>query len=135
VGRNPKAMHELPIVTRILELALASTPEGARVLGVDLAIGVLCDAEPRWLERYFRVAARGTACAEAELRVERLPALLVCPGCGDARSCEATATELVDLLRGPCPACGTAGRRLEGGAEYSLESIEIVGGEGIEGPK
>ncbi len=61
----------MPIITRVLELSLASAPPGARILRVNLRVGSLCDADPLWLERYFRVAARGTAAEGAVLGVRR----------------------------------------------------------------
>lgn len=72
-------MHELPIITRVLELSLASAPAGSEIARVNLRVGYLCDAEPLWLERYFRIAARGTSAEGAELSVRREPETR-CPG-------------------------------------------------------
>ncbi len=66
-----RAVHELPIITRVLELSLASSPAGSEIARVNLRVGYLCDAEPLWLERYFRIAARGTSAEDAELIVRR----------------------------------------------------------------
>lgn len=64
-------MHELPIITRVLDLALEAAPEGSLIVRVNLRVGALCDAEPLWLERYFRTAARGTRAENASLIVQR----------------------------------------------------------------
>jgi Zn finger protein HypA/HybF involved in hydrogenase expression len=64
-------VHELPIITRVVELALAAAPADSTIRCVHLKVGSLCDAEPVWLERYFRIAARGTAAESARLEVRR----------------------------------------------------------------
>lgn len=64
-------MHELPIIARVLDLATASAPPGSEIVRIRLRVGYLCDAEPLWLERYFRIAARGTPAERAELVVTR----------------------------------------------------------------
>lgn len=64
-------MHELPIIARVLDLATASAPPGAEIVRIRLRVGYLCDAEPLWLERYFRTAARGTQAGSAQLVVTR----------------------------------------------------------------
>jgi len=87
----------LPIITRVLELSLAAAPEGSEICRIKLRVGSLCDAEPLWLQRYFRIAARGTPARDAELAVRRVPA---------------GSTE--DAVRDPDSAFG-----------YVLESIEI----------
>lgn len=64
-------MHELPIIARVLDLATASAPPGSEIVRIRLRVGYLCDAEPLWLERYFRISARGTQAELAELVVTR----------------------------------------------------------------
>lgn len=64
-------VHELPIIARVLDLATASAPPGTEIVRIRLRVGYLCDAEPLWLERYFRIAARGTQAESAELVVTR----------------------------------------------------------------
>ena len=91
-------MHELPIIARVLELSLAAAPAGSEIAGVNLRVGVLCDAEPLWLQRYFRIAARGTPAENAVLSV----------------------------LRGPgTPGSDTAVQDPESAFGYLLESIEV----------
>ena len=65
------AVHELPIITRILELALAAAPQDARISRINLHVGSFCDADPLWLQRYFRIASRGTPAEGADLAVRR----------------------------------------------------------------
>ncbi len=52
-------------------MSLAAAPEGSEISRIKLRVGSLCDAEPLWLQRYFRIAARGTPAQGAELAVLR----------------------------------------------------------------
>ncbi|HSV55501.1 MAG TPA: hypothetical protein VLH39_00145 [Magnetospirillaceae bacterium] len=61
----------MPIIARVLNLALAAAPKGSRILRVNLRVGAACDAEAVWLERYFRASAQGTQAEGAELVVSR----------------------------------------------------------------
>jgi hydrogenase nickel incorporation protein HypA/HybF len=117
------SMHELPIIERILDLALAAAPSGDRIVAVKLHVGALCDAEPEWLQRYFRVAARGTAAEDARLEISREDTAVYCPSCGKD-------TILALPLAGPlsCSLCGYDHVTLVAGMEYQLESIEVAQG-------
>ncbi|MDX9959557.1 MAG: hydrogenase maturation nickel metallochaperone HypA [Spirochaetia bacterium] len=114
-------MHELPIIERVLDLALASAPPGDRIVTVKLRVGALCDAEPEWLQRYFRVAARETAAEDARLEITRDDAVVHCPSCGKE-------SLLVLPLTGSlsCSLCGYDHVTLVAGMEYQLESIEVT---------
>jgi hydrogenase nickel incorporation protein HypA/HybF len=114
-------MHELPIIERVLDLALAAAPAGERIVTVKLRVGTLCDAEPQWLERYFRVAARGSAAEEARLEITREEATVYCPSCGKESILELP-------LAGPlsCGNCGYDHVTLVAGLEYQLEAIEVA---------
>lgn len=114
-------MHELPIIERILDLTLAAAPSGDRIVTVKLRVGAICDADPEWLERYFRVAARDTAAEEARLEITREEAVVYCPSCGKD-------SILVLPLAGPlsCSFCGYEHVTLVAGMEYQLESIEVA---------
>ncbi len=116
-------MHELPIIERILDLALAAIPEGDHLVAVKLQVGALCDAEPEWLERYFKVAARGSAAEKARLEITRTDAAVYCPSCGKD-------SILVLPLAGPlsCSLCGYDHVTVVAGMEYQLESIEVAPG-------
>jgi hydrogenase nickel incorporation protein HypA/HybF len=114
-------MHELPIIERILDLALAAVPAGDRIVAVKLQVGALCDAEPEWLQRYFQVAARGSAAEKARLEITKTNAAVYCPSCGRD-------SILVLPLSGPlsCNLCGYDHVTLVTGMEYQLESIEVA---------
>jgi hydrogenase nickel incorporation protein HypA/HybF len=115
-------VHELPLVTRIVDLALGATPPGRRVSRVELSVGELCGVEPGWIERYFRVASRGTACEGAELSVAAIPAAWRCAACGGSFGGVPAPGE----ARLSCPACGGGSSYLEEGSEWRLERIELA---------
>jgi len=114
-------MHELPIIERVLDLALAAVPPGDRIVAVKLRVGAFCDAEPGWLERYFRVAASGTVAEMARLEVIRTAAGVYCPACGKDGI-------LALPLAGPlsCSFCGYDHVTVVAGMEYQLDSIEVT---------
>jgi hydrogenase nickel incorporation protein HypA/HybF len=90
---------------------------------VKLQVGALCDAEPEWLERYFRVAARGSVAENAQLEITRTDATVYCPSCGK--------DSILELpLTGPmsCSFCGYDHVTMVAGMEYQLESIEVAPG-------
>ncbi len=99
-------MHELPIITRVLELALDAAPADQLIVRITLRVGRLCDAQPLWLERYLRMAARGTRAEGAALRVVR-------DECPPLRA-----------IDGGTAGLSPAGLRAASG--YTLESIETV---------
>jgi len=52
-------------------LALEAAPQNAVIRRIQLHVGAQCDADPLWLERYFRDAARGSAAEGASLDICR----------------------------------------------------------------
>lgn len=114
-------MHELPVIERVLNLALAEALPGYRIVTVTLRVGALCDAQPDWLERYFRLAAGGTVAEGARLEIFREEAALYCPACGKE---SILAFPLDEALS--CTICGYAHVTLVAGLDYQLESIEVA---------
>jgi hydrogenase nickel incorporation protein HypA/HybF len=114
-------MHELPLIEQVLRLALESAPAGEQIITVKLRVGTLCDAESRWLQRYFRLASQGTAAEKAELEITREEAAVHCPACGQD-------SLLLLPLTGPlaCSFCACDQVTVTAGLEYKLESIEVA---------
>lgn len=116
-------MHELPILRNLLSIALrrAADAGATRIVALELRIGALCDGEEPWLERYFRVASRGTIAEGATLRMEREPLVVGCSACGGRFS-----PDLPRVRRLACPSCGSRDCAIEGGSEYRLERMEVL---------
>lgn len=116
-------MHELPVVTKLLEAVLERAErEGAvRVTAVELLVGGLHDLIPEWIERYFAFASRGTLAEGAEIRVITAPVIGRCRRCGESF--------VVDLAKMPaitCASCGGEEFFLLAGREFELRKIEVV---------
>ncbi len=118
-----EAVHELAVITRVLEIALAAAPKGSAITRISLRVGGLCDAEPLWLERYFRIAARSTAAEGAALCIERDEASARCPDCGLAWPL--SLADLPGMAGLRCPRCSSDTVELDAGLGYRLEAIEV----------
>jgi hydrogenase nickel incorporation protein HypA/HybF len=118
-----EVVHELAIITRVLEIALAAAPEGNAITRVALRVGGLCDADPLWLERYFRIAARSTAAEGAALSIARDEASARCLGCG--ASWPLSMADMPGAAGLRCPACSSDRAELDAGFDYLLEAIEV----------
>jgi len=113
-------VHELSIATGLVEITIdEATRHGAtHVVGVDLVLGALTGVEPDALEFCFPVAAAGTLCDGARLRIEIEPARGWCPACA--------ATSEVRELMSACPQCGEWPLNLEGGRDMRLRSVDVT---------
>lgn len=96
-----RAVHELPIITRVLELSLAAAPEGSEISRIKLRVGSLCDAEPLWLQRYFMIASRGTPAEDAELSVRRDEGTAEEDAAGDPGSAFGYVLESIEVRESP----------------------------------
>jgi len=116
-------MHELPVVERLLAIALgrAAAAGARRIVALDIAVGELCDGQPEWMRRYFSLASRGTPAEGAELRFVRVPAAAECAACGAS-----FAPELRRRAAIRCPECGSDDCALSGGLDYTLERMEVL---------
>jgi hydrogenase nickel incorporation protein HypA/HybF len=119
-------VHELA-VARAIAAAAERHAGGLRVTVVRVSVGRLRQVVPEYLGFYFEVAARETPCEGAELRCERVPALLRCSGCGaewDPAPPPARAEDqLVVSFR--CPDCENGDYRVVSGDELVVESIDV----------
>jgi len=116
-------MHELPVTENILKVVLrhAGEARAARVVGISLRIGELSDIIEEWLQRYFDYLSRGTLAEGAVLRIERVPVIFRCEGCGT--SFPVKVREVRDIL---CPSCGGGKASLVSGREFFIKNIEVI---------
>jgi hydrogenase nickel insertion protein HypA len=105
-------MHEYSIVQSLVDsVAAAVVNRDAVVRRVDIAIGELAGVDCTLVATAFEVFREGTICADAELTIDRVPALWECPRC-TARG----------FLR--CAQCHEPAR-LAAGDEIVLQRIEL----------
>ena len=115
-------MHELPLVRNLLTLILdrAEEAEAEQGVAIELSVGELCDAQPDWIGRYFRLAAKGTIAEDAELRFSVSEARSACSACG-----REFRPSLGTRARIRCPFCGSDECGLSGGMDYRINSMEV----------
>ena len=114
-------MHELGIAQSALDLALdrARSEKASRILGLVIRVGALSGVDPEALEFAFTAILPGTAAEGAAVKIEYLPVLLHCPGCGrDFTPSGALAFD--------CPSCGHGGATLKQGRELDLVRLEVT---------
>ncbi len=116
-------MHELPVTENILKVVLRHADEARaqKVVSVSLRIGELSDIIEEWLQRYFDYLSKGTLAEGAALRVERMPVVFRCEGCGE--SFHVKIREVKDIV---CPACGGGKATFVSGREFFIKDIEVI---------
>ncbi len=110
-------MHEFSIVSSLMERveAEATRRYAGKVLSVGVSIGEAAGVEVELLETAYNILRKGTICADAPLRVEKVPVQWACARC---HSAPAPGARLM------CPACGVP-VRLVTGDEIMLDRIEL----------
>jgi hydrogenase nickel incorporation protein HypA/HybF len=113
-------MHELAIAQSLVEVGAreARSAGAARVERIDLRLGSLAGVDAEALSFCFSVAARGTPCEQADLRIATMPAAGCCPACG-------ATCEVHDLMH-QCPECGGWPLDVKGGREMVIASLEVT---------
>ena len=74
-------MHELSIARSVLDVALRHAA-GRRLTAIDVQIGELRQVVPSALSFNFDLVAEGTLAQGADLRLEPVPAVILCRACG-----------------------------------------------------
>ena len=111
-------MHEMAIVQSMLNIALrAGEDAGAkRVKEIRVKMGEFSDVVPVVIREYFAVAAKGTICEGAEIKITRIPVTMRCRTCGWQGG--------VDKRHIVCGGCGGTSLSLISGREFYVESLE-----------
>lgn len=117
-------MHELSIAQALVEqVADVLAKEGAvRATDVTVTVGALSGVNPEALLFAFPMAVQDTGIGTPRLRIDTVPAKVLCKGCG--QSCEPDPPFLV------CPACGGIDVEVESGRELLLTAVELEVAEG-----
>ena len=112
-------MHELSIVKRILDMAIAvSVQHGARpVERVAVDVGALRQIVPETMSFAFEAASRGTPAEGAAFEWTEVPSKIICESC-EAVFCPPDVLWL-------CPECGAGGGRIVHGDELVLRSVTL----------
>jgi hydrogenase nickel incorporation protein HypA/HybF len=113
-------VHEASLAQAALDLALdaARQHRAARITAIDLAIGVLAQADGESVAFWLGALAEGGPAAGARVRVIEVPAEAECEACGDKYSVTPPRWSL------RCERCGGSGV-LRQGRELRVASIEV----------
>ncbi len=126
-------MHELGIVFHIIRTVDGACRDAGvhRVSAVTLQLGEVSGVVPRYLtDAWAWAAAKNPLVAGAELKVEEIPALTFCEGCGQTYG---------TVEHGKvCPHCGSEKTYLLQGQEVMVKEVEaaedeLTTGEGVAG--
>lgn len=77
-------MHEMGIAHQIIQVAVDAIPadmDNCKINAVNVEIGTLSAIVPDNLSFCFEIGAKDTPCAEAELIIEIIPAVMKCNDC------------------------------------------------------
>jgi hydrogenase nickel incorporation protein HypA/HybF len=112
-------VHELSIALSVVEVATeeAARRGGARVAAVHLKLGALSGVVADALRAAFDLAREATPLAGAELVIEEVPVVALCPACAAER-----AVEFPQLI---CPVCGAATPEVVRGRELEVVALEL----------
>jgi len=116
-------MHELPVTENILKVVLrhAEEAKAEKIVSVSLRIGELSDIIEEWLQRYFDYLSKDTPAEGAALRIERVPVIFRCEGCGE--SFPVKVREVREIV---CPSCGGGKAAFVSGREFFIKNIEVI---------
>ena len=118
-----KVLHELPLTNKILDIALdyALKNKASGIVSVQIGLGVMHEAEPEWMNKYFSWISRGTAAENAILEFIKYPIVWLCQKCRKPFSDSGETT-----ARTVCPECAENRELiLISGKEFRVESIIV----------
>ena len=114
-------MHEAMVAENILETVLAQTKSRAvgagRVVRVVISCGQINALNDEAMKFAFEVAAAGTKCEGAKLKIKHIPLKGICRNCGSKFE--------FDLYNPQCPKCGKSDFSIGEDAPLLLEEIEF----------
>jgi hydrogenase nickel incorporation protein HypA/HybF len=109
-------MHELSITQSVVAIC-EEQAAGRRIISVTLEIGDLSGVVPEAVEFCFEACTRDTSMEGAELIIQRISAVALCPSCG--------VESAVCACYDPCPACGGYGLDIISGNELRVKELEV----------
>ncbi|MGP1561733.1 MAG: hydrogenase maturation nickel metallochaperone HypA [Helicobacteraceae bacterium] len=112
-------MHEYSVVKSLIDLCEENARANgkARVLKVEVKVGVLSGIEPQLLQLAFDTFKEGTMCAGAEFFMHVQKVQILCHACQREQMLEKN-----EFL---CPACGAADLDVLDGEEAYLMRLEL----------
>lgn len=110
-------MHELSIAQSMLDTIEGALGRKTELVVVNVTVGALSGVSADALEFCFTDVARTSGFGTPHLDIHNAPAKMHCRGCG-------ADYETRDVMGG-CPTCDSLDRRVLGGMECTITSVEI----------
>jgi hydrogenase nickel incorporation protein HypA/HybF len=116
-------MHELPVISKIMNICLQHAQKNnvKRIVAIELQVGALSDLQPEWMQRYFDHVSKNTIAKNAQLRIERVPVVMKCDGCGHSFD-----LDIEEMKEIQCPRCDQKQCSLISGKEYLIKHMEVI---------
>lgn len=116
-------MHELPVIEKILRVAIshAESNGAEKVVRIRIRIGELSDLYEEWMQRYFDFVSKGTLAEGAVIEVEWTPVIFRCDGC--EKVFPVKIREVKDVV---CPGCAGGKVTFLSGREFFVKEIEVT---------
>ena len=116
-------MHELPVMKSILDVVIkhANMNNVKNVVKIYLKVGVLCDLEEQWMQRYFGFVSENTVAEGAVLEIERVPVTILCDECAVTFEPDFEKDEKI-----VCIACASEKCTLIEGNKYFIGNMEAI---------
>lgn len=114
-------MHELGIMSRVLELAIQTAEQhGAnKVVEISLQVGALSGILPHYLSSYFDMISTKTRAEGAHLNIEQSPAIFLCAECGAQSVYPEFGPDFI------CQSCGSDQLTLVSGSEFRVVTVAV----------
>lgn len=115
-------MHELALTRSVVQTANeeAAKAGATKVRAIYLTIGYARDIVDELFEGCFEFLSRDTACAGAELVIERVPLMVRCRACDLVYH-----IDVHNEATWACPRCGKRDYVLSSGMEFQISKIEV----------
>lgn len=116
-------MHELPVIKKILDIALdsANAHQVIQIKRIHLEVGELSDLQDKWMQQYFDFVSRDTIAQGAELSIKRIPVMLKCVNCSKEFPFDLKGEKIM-----VCPECNGKNCPIISGTAYKVVHLEAV---------
>ena len=111
-------MHELTMAHSMLRIVEQQLGRRVRLASATVTVGAFSGIEVESLRFCFAEIAKVEGFGNPELIVNALPLNARCEDCGGEFA-------MKDVFE-PCPTCGSMSRNIEGGFEFTLDSVEVL---------
>ena len=111
-------MHELSVAQSMLQIVEETLGGRVKLASATVTIGAFAGIEVESLRFCFAEVAKAEGFGSPELVVNQPPLKARCEDCG----AEVTLKDVFE----PCPECGSMNRHVDGGFEFTLDSIEVL---------